>query len=90
MKLEKIKAGMMLHSYGRDRTVMRCNCSWPVRIISVDLERRQVVASWNNNKACIYPERIAVKWRTMSYMDVQKKKAERMVQKELAAQEKKD
>jgi hypothetical protein len=63
VKLEKIQPGMTLHSYGRDGTIMRKRCSWPVRVLEVDLAKRMVLASWNNNPAKWMPERIATKCR---------------------------
>lgn len=76
MKLEKIQPGMLLHSWGRSRSVLRERCSWPVRIVEVDLVGRRVFASWNSNKAQWWPERHAVKWRKESFWDAERRKAE--------------
>lgn len=43
MKIGKLTPGMVVHSYGKDRTVMRRKTSWPVRIVEVDLENRRVL-----------------------------------------------
>lgn len=52
MKLEKLKPGMVVwdcHSHRMGNTTLKSLGTWTVRIISVDLERRFVEASWNGN-----------------------------------------
>lgn len=44
-------------------TLIRQDSVFRVRIISVNLEKRTVEASWNNNPARVYRERDVKKWR---------------------------
>lgn len=74
MKLEKLAPGMVVHDHGRARDIIRTKCSWPVEIVEVDMVRRAVLASWNNNPPQWFPEYNAVKWKKLSYWDTQKKK----------------
>lgn len=64
IKFEKIKAGMTLYDV-RKNTGMSSNkwSTWPVRIISVDSEKRTVVASWNHNTPEVIPESRVTKCR---------------------------
>lgn len=88
MKLEKMaielakaqaagKNYLLLHSHGRARDLRRTKCSWPMTILNVDLEDRSVYASWNHNPPQWWDEQHASKWRTLSYWDAEKKKAEK-------------
>ena len=74
MKLEKMTPGMVLHDHGRARSILREKCSWPVEIISVDLENREVLASWNYNGPTLFSERHAMKWRKKSHWEMEKEK----------------
>lgn len=77
MKLEKLTPGMVVHSYGRQRDAMRTKCSWPVKIVEVDLLNRRVLASWNHNHPQWWPEYNATKWRKISYYEAERIKAEK-------------
>lgn len=60
MKFEKVQPGMVLydvHSYQMGNTTMRSMGCWAVRIISIDVEKRQALASWNGNPPRLYFER---------------------------------
>ena len=67
MKIEKLKPGMIVYGVGRTKmgnTTMTTVSVWPVRIISVDLEKRSCIAVWNMvNKAQAFYERSISKWR---------------------------
>ena len=68
IKFEKIEAGMTLFDV-RKSTRMGISCSkrkwdiWPVRVIEVNAEKREVLASWNGNKAEWMSERRITKYR---------------------------
>lgn len=54
IKFEKIEPGMTLYDRHRERmgnTTMTRMGEWPVKIISVDTERRTAQVSWNGNRA---------------------------------------
>lgn len=60
MKIEKIKAGTTLideHRHKMGNTTMSRLGEWPVLIVSVDLENRTAVVSWNHNRKQVYTER---------------------------------
>jgi hypothetical protein len=66
MKFEKLKPGMVLYDVGTHRmgnTTIRTVSVWPVRIISVDTEKRRCVASWNGNSPQTCFEGQISKWR---------------------------
>lgn len=69
MKLEKMSPGMLLHAWGRDRTMMRNRTSWPVEVLKVDLVGRRVLASWNYNPPQWWAERHAMRWRKLSFRE---------------------
>lgn len=64
IKFEKIESGMTLwdvrQNTGRGRWKWNI---WPVNVLSVDKERRRVLASWNTNKARWISERSVTKYR---------------------------
>lgn len=74
MKIEKLKPGMIVYDVGRTKmgnTNMTTVSVWPVRIISVDLEKRSCVAVWNMvNKAQTFYERSISKWREKEPMTI--------------------
>lgn len=72
MKLEKLKEGMTVYRWARERP--RGMGSWPVYIVEVDLVGRRVLASWNGNPARWFSERHAVKWRDLTYGEAQRRK----------------
>jgi len=66
MKFEKLKPGMTVYDVGRHKmgnTTISTVAVWPVRIVSVDAEKRTVDASWNGNRARTYHEYECKKWR---------------------------
>ena len=66
MKIEKLAQGLTVYDVGRHKmgnTNMTTVCVWRVFIYSVDLEKRTVKASWNNNQVCEYHESTWSKWR---------------------------
>lgn len=66
MKFEKIKPGMKLYEVGRTKlgnTKLSTISVWPVFIVSVDPEKRTVVARWNGNAERTYSERTYSKWK---------------------------
>ncbi len=66
MKIEKLAQGLTVYDVGRQKmgnTNMTTVCVWRVFIHSVDLEKRTVKASWNNNQICEYHESTWSKWR---------------------------
>lgn len=72
IKFEKIQPGMTLydrHSHRMGNTTMKTIGEWPVRIISVDAEKRGAMASWNGNPARWYSERDLRKLHTWSMRD---------------------
>lgn len=64
--LSKLKVGQVVYSIGRRRmgntTVVR-EAAFPVRIISIDMEKRCVMASWNHNPPMRFSERHINRWR---------------------------
>ena len=57
MRFEKIKAGTTLideHRYKMGNTTMSRLGEWPVRIVSIDLEKRTAVVRWNGNREQTY------------------------------------
>lgn len=66
MKLEKLKPAMVVFDVGKQKmgnTKMTTIAVWPVYIIDVDLERRRVSASRNNNSPQYFREHQVAKWR---------------------------
>jgi len=66
MKIEKLQPGMVVYDVGRHKmgnTTISTVSVWSVRIVSVDVDARTVVASWNSNQAKPYREGIWSKWR---------------------------
>ena len=66
MKIEKLAQGLTVYDVGRQKmgnTSMSNVCVWRVVIHSVDLEKRIVKASWNNNQVREYHEPTWSKWR---------------------------
>ena len=66
MKIEKLVQGLTVYDVGRQKmgnTSMTTVCVWRVFIHSVDLEKRIVKASWNNNQVQEYHESTWSKWR---------------------------
>lgn len=66
IKFEKIKSGMILFDVRRNnKGFPRGNnwLIWPVKIIEVYEEKRQVLASWNYNRCEIMTERRVTKFR---------------------------
>lgn len=60
IKFEKITAGMVLLDVRREKmgnTTMSQWGEWPVRIISVDREKRTARVSWNHNPEETYYQR---------------------------------
>ena len=66
MKIEKLAQGLTVYDVGQQKmgnTSMSTVCVWRVVIHSVDLEKRIVKASWNNNQVREYHEPTWSKWR---------------------------
>ncbi|MBG6083144.1 hypothetical protein [Rubrivivax gelatinosus] len=67
MKFEQLQPGMTVYDVGRTkvgRTSLTTVAVWPVNIISVDVEKRTVVARWNVcNPERTYHETSYKKWR---------------------------
>lgn len=66
MKFEKLQPGMTVYKVGRMRmgnTTLMTTGVWPILILSIDKEKRCVVASWNTNPPRAYHERTISKWR---------------------------
>jgi hypothetical protein len=66
MKIESLKPGMTVYDVGRTKmgnTTISTVSVWRVHIVSVDLEKRTVEASWNGNTAKTFRERSWSKWR---------------------------
>ena len=66
MKLEKLKPGMVVYDVGRSKmgnTTIRTVGVWRVRIVSVDMDTRRVMASWNSNPPKTFYPREVAKWR---------------------------
>lgn len=66
MKIEKLQPGMTVYDVGRNKmgnTTLSTVRVWRVHIVSVDVEARKVVASWNSNQSKIYTEQTWSKWR---------------------------
>lgn len=66
MKFEKLQSGMTVYEVGRMRmgnTTLMTTEVWSIFILSIDKEKRCVVASWNTNPPRTYNERTISKWR---------------------------
>ena len=64
IKFEKIKQGMRLYDVKKNTGITRNKWNiWPVDIISINQEKRTVVASWNGNKERMMTENAAIKLR---------------------------
>lgn len=66
MKIEKLQPDMIVYDVGRHKmgnTRISTVAVWPVRIISIDLEKKTVLASWNTNQPRTFYERSIKKWR---------------------------
>lgn len=66
MKIDKLQPGMIVYDVGRRRmgnTTRSTVGVWRVQIVSVDVDARVVVASWNGNRQRPYGERTWSKWR---------------------------
>ena len=66
MRLEQLKPDQKVYDCHKQRmgnTTMTRMGTWTVKIVSVDLEKRGVYASWNGNPVQWYPERAVKKWR---------------------------
>ena len=66
MKFEKIKPGMRVYDVGRQKmgnTNVSTIAVWPVYIVSVDEEKRSVVARWNGNSERTFRESTYSKWK---------------------------
>lgn len=66
MKIDRMRAGMVVFDVGRSRmgsTTMSTVSVWPVSIKNVDLDGRRVEASWNGNAPRWYRESQTSKWR---------------------------
>ena len=66
MTFDKLKPGMIVYDVQRYRmgnTTLRSVGVWKVRIISVDVETKTVIASWNHNRPEKYRRRVWEKWR---------------------------
>lgn len=66
MKIEKLSPGMVVWDVHKERmgnTTMRSYASWAVLVISIDLNRQTVMASWNGNPARAYYKNSWSKWR---------------------------
>lgn len=71
MKFEKLQPGMTVYDVGRSKmgnTTLTTVSVWAVRVIEVDAERRQVLASWNTNTPRLFRERVVAKWREKAPM----------------------
>jgi len=66
MQIDKLAPGMVVFDVGRAKmgnTSRSTVAVWPVQIIAVDLEKRTVQASWNNNPSRTFSEKSWKKWR---------------------------
>lgn len=66
MKLEKLTPGMIVFDVGSHRmgnTALRTVAVWKVKIVSVDLEKRTVMASRNFNAPMRFYEQSWRKWQ---------------------------
>lgn len=66
MKIEKLIPGQIVydvHSHRMGNTTMRTMGCWEVRIVSIDLEKGTVVATWNSNPAQTFYRNSIQKWR---------------------------
>lgn len=68
IKFEKIKEGMTLYDVRKADWRSRVHTGrsvifWPVYVQAVDAEKREVLASWNSNKAEWMSERRVTKYR---------------------------
>lgn len=72
-KIDRLKPGQVLYSVSSGRmgnTAMRTMRVHSVVIVSIDLEKRTVVARWNSNPATTFTERSVSKWRVNKPMMV--------------------
>lgn len=66
MKLENLQPDMTVWDVGRQKmgnTTLSTVCVWSVHIVSIDQERREVIASWNGNRCRRFGERQVKRWR---------------------------
>lgn len=66
MKLEKLQPGMTVYDVGRTKmgnTTLSTVSVWGVHIVSVDAEKKTVVARWNGNPERTYYSGTWSKWR---------------------------
>lgn len=67
MKIENLTPGQIVYSISRGKmgntTVSEVRIH-PVRVISVDLERQSVCASWNHNQPATWHKKTWSKWRS--------------------------
>ena len=66
MKIEKLQPNMIVYDVGKHKmgnTNISTVAVWPVRVISIDLEKKTVLASWNTNQPRTFYERSIKKWR---------------------------
>lgn len=63
---DRIQDGQVLYTVTRQRagnTTLTRTAVHPVRVLSVDRDKRRVTASWNGNAARIYTESQVSKWK---------------------------
>jgi hypothetical protein len=66
VKIEKLQPGMTVYDVGRTKmgnTTLSTTLVWDVYIVSVDVEKKTVVARWNGNQERTYYFRTWSKWR---------------------------
>lgn len=66
MKLEKMQPGQVVydvHSHKMGNTTINTVGVWSVKIISINLEKQTVQASWNSNAERTYYHNSWSKWR---------------------------
>lgn len=64
--MNKLVPGLVLYQVVRRKmgnTTLSTDATFPVRVISVDLMKRRVLASWNGNPPRLYTERQVLRWR---------------------------
>jgi hypothetical protein len=60
-KLEKLFVGQVLHdyhNYQEGNTTRKKEGHWHVKVISIDLEKRKAMCSWNCNPPTLYSEKM--------------------------------